>query len=350
MERVDHAGGDAGAQNLRQMGHIGRQLAAEQHVHDAAVHAPPVVDGAAIGAGLVPHPAAVQNGADDVLIELAPVPERRGQVLQHAARAHQKCAELPLRAVRHRCVAARDDRDALLSKDVQRVNLVGQTGPLQVDADIGVRHPRAERECVDVGRHAEAGVVGHIADAVPARHGTGNRAGDELGLIHAGVVGADAGVGHLHRAVQDVYLRVLDGGAQGRAYQLRAGRKDDIRTVGDRLLDKGIGVLARDGVEVGCRLDLALKHSVQLGTAKLMLACPGAGAGGTLMHKGNLQMAGRGVLAGQDKIQQAGLLRGGGLVADLHGIRFCRASTSSHRASSFSLSSLGLKLASSSLV
>ena len=127
------------------MGHIGRQLAAEQHVHDAAVHAPPVIDGAAIGAGLVPHPAAVQNGADDVLIELAPVPERRGQVLQHAARAHQKRAELPLRAVRHRCVAARDDRDALLGKDVQRVNLVGQTGPLQVDADVGfvIRAPSA---------------------------------------------------------------------------------------------------------------------------------------------------------------------------------------------------------------
>ena len=119
-----------------------------------------------------------------------------------------------------------------------------------------------------------------------------------------------------------MYLRVPDGGAQGRAYQLGAGRKDDIRTVGDGLLDNGIGVLARDGVEVGCRLDLALKHSVQLGAAKLMLACPGAGAGGTLMHKGNLQMAGRGVLAGQDKIQQAGLLRGGGLVADLHGVRF----------------------------
>ena len=40
------------------------------------------------------------------------------------------------------------------------------------------------------------------------------------------------------------------------------------------------------------------------------------------MHKGNLQMAGCGVLAGQDKIQQAGLLRGSGLVADLHGVRF----------------------------
>ena len=119
-----------------------------------------------------------------------------------------------------------------------------------------------------------------------------------------------------------MYLRVPDGGAQGRAYQLGAGRKNDIRTVGDGLLDKGIGVLARDGVEVGCRLDLALKHSVQLGAAKLMLACPGAGAGGALMHKGNLQMAGRGVLAGQDKIQQAGLFRGGGLVADLHGVRF----------------------------
>ena len=85
-----------------------------------------------------------------------------------------------------------------------------------------------------------------------------------------------------------MHLRVLDGGAQGRAHQLGAGRKDDVRAVGDGLLDKGVGVLARDGVEVGCRLDLAREHSIQLGAAKLVLACPGAGAGGALMHKGDL--------------------------------------------------------------
>ena len=40
------------------------------------------------------------------------------------------------------------------------------------------------------------------------------------------------------------------------------------------------------------------------------------------MHKGNLQVAGGGALAGQDAVQQTGLLRLGGLVADLHGVRF----------------------------
>ena len=127
---------------------------------------------------------------------------------------------------------------------------------------------------------------------LPARHGTGNRAGDELGLIHAGVVGADAGVGHLHRAVQDVYLRVPDGGAQGRAYQLGAGRKDDIRTVGDGLLDKGIGVFARDGVEVAAVSTLpsnTVSSWVRPNSCWLVQELvPGV----RLMHKGNLQMAG----------------------------------------------------------
>ena len=38
------------------------------------------------------------------------------------------------------------------------------------------------------------------------------------------------------------------------------------------------------------------------------------------MHKGNLQVGGGGALAGQDAVQQTGLLRLGGLVADLHGV------------------------------
>ncbi len=38
------------------------------------------------------------------------------------------------------------------------------------------------------------------------------------------------------------------------------------------------------------------------------------------MHKGNLQVGGGGALAGQAAVQQASLLRRGGLVADLHGV------------------------------
>ena len=53
VERVDHAGGHTVAQDLRQMGDIGRQFTAEQHIHDAAVHAPPVVDGTALGSLMV---------------------------------------------------------------------------------------------------------------------------------------------------------------------------------------------------------------------------------------------------------------------------------------------------------
>ena len=38
------------------------------------------------------------------------------------------------------------------------------------------------------------------------------------------------------------------------------------------------------------------------------------------MDKGNFQVAGCGVFAGQDAIQQPGLLRLGGFVADTHGV------------------------------
>ena len=198
VERIDHAGGHAVAQDLRQMGDIGRQFTAEQHIHDAAVHAPPVVDGTAIGAGLIPHPAAVEDGADDIFIELAPVPERGGEILQHAAGPDQEGAELPLGAVGCRRIAARDDGDPLLREGMQRVGLVGQAGPQQLDPGAGVCHACPQRKGIDVGGHAVAGIVRHIADAVPRCHGTGDGTCDELGLVHAGVVGADARVGHLH--------------------------------------------------------------------------------------------------------------------------------------------------------
>ena len=111
------------------MRHVRGKLAAEQHVHDTAVHAPPVVDGAAVGAGFIPHPAAVQHAVHHILVELAPVPEGRSQILQYAARTDEEGAELPLGAARHRGVAARNHRDALAGKDGQRVLLVGQAGP-----------------------------------------------------------------------------------------------------------------------------------------------------------------------------------------------------------------------------
>ena len=49
-KRVDHTGGDACPQDVGQMRHVRGKLAAEQHVHATAVHAPPVVDGTEIGA------------------------------------------------------------------------------------------------------------------------------------------------------------------------------------------------------------------------------------------------------------------------------------------------------------
>ena len=324
-ERVHQAGDDAVAQDMRQVLHVGRQLAAEQYVHDAAVHAPPVVDGAAVGAGFVARPAAVQHAAHDVFIQLAPVPERRGEVLQHAARADQKGAELAVGAPRHRRVAARDDLDALAGEDGQGFFLLRQAGPEQLDLDAGVGHARAQRKGVDAGRHAVAGVVGHIADAVAVGHGPGDGAGDELGLIHAGIVGADAGVGHLHRAVEDAHLGVFDGGAQRRAHQLGAGGKDDVGALGNGFFDEFVGVFAGRGVKVRHRFDLAGKGCVQLGAAELMLAGPGADLGRVLVHERHLEVGGRrradaGQNALDERIGRLGFGRFGRFGADGDGV------------------------------
>ena len=222
-----------------------------------------------------------------ILVELAPVPEGRSQILQYAARTDEEGAELLLGAARHRCVAARNHRDALAGKDGQRVLLVGQAGPAQLNAGAGVDHAGTQRKGVDVGGHAEAGVIRHIADAVGAGHGPGDGAGDELGLVYAGVIGADAGVGHLHGAVEDAHRGVLDCRAQAGAHQLGAGGEYDVCAVGDGGFDQQVGVPAGHSVEVGKGLHLALKYTGQLGAAKLVLAGPGTGLRGALMDEGN---------------------------------------------------------------
>ena len=51
--------------------------------------------------------------------------------------------------------------------------------------------------------------------------------------------------------------------------------------------DQQVGVPAGHGVEVGKGLHLALKYTVQLGAAKLVLAGPGTGLRGALMDEGN---------------------------------------------------------------
>ena len=73
----------------------------------------------------------------------------------------------------------------------------------------------AQREGVDRSGYAENGVGGDIADAVIACHGPGDGAGDEFGFVDPPVVGADAGIGLIHGAVEKTHLGVFHGGLQG---------------------------------------------------------------------------------------------------------------------------------------
>ena len=80
---------------------------------------------------------------------------------------------------------------------------------------------------------------------------------------------------------------MLDCRAQTGAHQLGAGGEHDVCAVGDGGFDQQVGVPAGHSVEVGKGLHLALKHAVQLGAAKLVLAGPGTGLRGALMDEGN---------------------------------------------------------------
>ena len=188
-KRVNAARNNAAAQDVGQVAHIMGQLAAEQHIHHTAVHAPPIVDGSTVGAGFIAGPAAIQHGAHHVFIELAPMPKRRSQIHQRAAGADAESSELSRRAERRGGIAPRDHRDALLLEGLDRVPR--QAGPLQADLNARVDHPRAKGKRIDVGRNAKGGRIRHITHAVLPRHSGSNGAGDELCLIHAAVIGAD---------------------------------------------------------------------------------------------------------------------------------------------------------------
>ena len=85
---------------------------------------------------------------------------------------------------------------------------------------------------------------------------------------------------------------MLDGTAQRGAHQLGAGGEHDVGALGNCLLDKGIGVLAGNGVEVRRRFDLAGKNRIQLGAPEFVLAGPSADFRRALVDKGNLQVVG----------------------------------------------------------
>src|SRR5699024_9491806 len=101
-----------------------------------------------------------------------------------------------------------------------------------------------------------------------------------------------AGVGQVHRAVQDAHLRVAHRGPQAGGRQLGRGGKDQRGAVGNGLLDQLYVVFALLGAVVDGGGDLAGKYLVHLGAAKLVGVGPGAGGGAALVDKGHLEGGG----------------------------------------------------------
>ena len=163
-------------------------------------------EGAVGGVLALVAPCAGQDAADDALVQLAPVPNRHGEVGDHAVLLVIQ-AERARFQMRRAAVAAGDDVHA--ARGQRRLRAVaGQGGPFQHDLGARVDHLRAEGEGSDRRWRAVDGVIRDVADFVAFRQGGGNRAQDKFGLVHAQVVAAYIVVAGQQRTVEDFGVRV----------------------------------------------------------------------------------------------------------------------------------------------
>ena len=93
----------------------------------AAPHAPPVVDGAAVGA----VPGAVEHRADDLDEERVPPPFRQADGLQDAVRQTAAEAVVPVGALRLPVIPGIEDFNVFPVREIQRMGRVRQAGPAE---------------------------------------------------------------------------------------------------------------------------------------------------------------------------------------------------------------------------
>ena len=239
--------------------HAFRQRRRQLDVDDTAVHAPPVVQ-RLFGVGAL-LPGAVQNRTHHLFIEAAPQPNRGSQGCQHTFLTNKIGAVGAKFAV---LVAIGGNitvgDDFIATADKVGNGIAGQAAPTQIHLGTGIGQLRTQGKGIDGCGHTVNGGRADIADVVMVGHGAGNGAGDELGLVHPGIVAADAGIGHVHRAVEKPHLLMANGGTGGGMGQLGRGGKHQLRALLHRQLQQAVGLLGRVGKEVAAHLHLVAQR------------------------------------------------------------------------------------------
>ena len=263
-------------------------------------------------------PAAGQDAADDKFIEFAPAPAGGRQGDQVAPVIHQigtVVAEVQVHPGLGGGLAVGDDPDAV-GKEV-RLGRTLQTGPAQFDLGSGVGHLGAQGKGVDGGGNAKNGVGGDVADAVILGHGAGNGAGDEFCFVDPAVISTDAGIGLVHRAVQESDLGIFHRGLQGGPAHQGRGGEYHLGTFLHGLFNQLGGKLRSIGLKVAFDGDPVTHDLLQMLPAFFVTHDPGAVGSAELVDEGDTQ----GIHAGGDHpVQQVALVLVLGLGLDLDGV------------------------------
>ena len=118
-------------------------------------------------------------------------------------------------------------------------------------------------------------------------HGGGDRAHQELGLVHAGIVGPHRVDLEIDGAVEEPDLGVLEGGREGFLHHGRGGREDDLILVRDRALDGVADLLVGSAVLEENGLHKPPERLGELAAAQLMGVDPGRVLARPLVDEGD---------------------------------------------------------------
>ena len=297
---VDLPVADALAQNLAQRAQALGQLIGKFDADGAGIHAQPVI---AAGTVLIPLQRAGEDAPDHGLIELAPDPHRRTQGDQVTLVVHQVgavVAEIQVHLGVHRHIPVGHHPDAV-GKEI-RLGRTLHARPAQLDLRPGVGEQRAQGKGIDGGGDAIDGIGGDVADAVILGHGSGDGAGDELRLKNPPVIGADAGIGLIQGAAEEINLGIFHRRLQDGVGHLGHRGKHHLRPLVHRLLDKLLRLLRGVALEIAVDGDLVAHHLLQIFPALVVPHSPAAGGGAEGVDKGHIQMIRQG-----DPAEDAGL-------------------------------------------
>ena len=269
QERIHGALVQAAADDLRQIADALGELVGQGHVDDPGFQSPPVIHRLV---GLIVEGAGA-DGLEDMLIELAPAPDRAAQGDGLAFLVVKIGAVVGVDPVLVGGVPVGDDPDAAVEEFPGGVAL--QAGPFQLDLRPGVGELGAQGEGVDGGGLAVDGIGAHIADAVVSGHGAGDGTGDELRLIDPGIIGAHRGIGHVQGAVEDAHLGEFHGDLQAGGDHQGAGGEDDLRALGNGGAQDKFAVLGGICTEIAAAGDALAELLLHIPPSGLVTPGPG---------------------------------------------------------------------------